>query len=59
MLKTLRRNKHTPLEKKTDLYKLSCDDCNCFYIGQTGRGFLKCFLEPVSYTHLDVYKRQH
>ena len=34
-----------PLEKKTGVYKLSCDDCECFYIGQTGRGFQKRFIE--------------
>ena len=40
------RNKITiPLEKKTGLYKLLCDDCECFYIGQTGRGFQKRFIE--------------
>ena len=38
-------NSITPLEKKTGVYKLSCDDCDCFYIGQTGRGFLKRFNE--------------
>lgn len=27
------------------IYKLICNDCNCFYIGQTGRDFLKCFRE--------------
>ena len=51
------------------IYKLMCDDCDAFYVGQTGRSFLKRFtehrlptrlhsLDTVSYTHLDVYKRQ-
>ena len=30
---------------KTGVYKLSCNDCECFYIGQTGRGFYKRFVE--------------
>ena len=38
----------TNIESKTGVYKLMCDDCDRFYISQTA----------VSYTHLDVYKRQ-
>ena len=38
-------NSITPLEKKPGVYKLSCDHCDCFYIGQTGRGVLKRFIE--------------
>ena len=77
LLDILKPKKHTPPEEKTGIYKLTCNDCECFYIGQTGRGLLKRIREhlpkkirnidniksnyarhPVSYTHLDVYKRQ-
>ena len=40
-------NSITPLEKKPGVYKLSCDDCDCFYIGQTGRGVLQRFNEHI------------
>ena len=45
MLKILHHNNITPLERKTGVYKLSCDYCNCFYISQTRKGFLKRFNE--------------
>ena len=55
----LRNRTSTPLEMKTGVYKLSCYDCECFYIGQTGRSLYKRFVEhtpkPVSYTHLLMY----
>ena len=69
-------NKNTDIYNKTGVYKLKCNDCDKFYIGQTGRPFSSRFYEhtkeltnnniqstftthiPVSYTHLDVYKRQ-
>ena len=52
---------NTDIDKynKTGVYKLNCNNCNSFYIGQTGRSFSSRYSEPVSYTHLDVYKRQH
>ena len=108
LINILRPKLPLPIEEKTGIYKLVCNDCNSFYIGQTGRGFYKRFrehlpkkthnyndiksnytrhltqhnhnytdfksnlmplhicnkgrfmnaLEAVSYTHLDVYKRQ-
>ena len=45
------------VEDRTCVYKIMCNDCDSFYIGQTGRSFKKRF-KAVSYTHLDVYKRQ-
>lgn len=29
------------------IYKITCDNCNCFYIGQTGRNFLTRYREHV------------
>ena len=62
----LRIKQPLPLEDKTGVYRISCNDCDCFYLGQTGKSFLKRYkehlsrndLDTVSYTHLDVYKRQ-
>ena len=31
--------------KKTGIYKISCNDCDKFYIGQTGRAFQTRFKE--------------
>lgn len=25
------------LEEKTDIYRISCNNCDCFHLGQTGR----------------------
>ena len=52
-LKILRHRKPIPVEKKSGIYKLSCNDCNSFYIGQTGRGFLKLFKEHTPKRHLN------
>ena len=53
LLKILRHRKPIPLEKKSGIYKLSCNDCNSFYIGQTGRGFLKRIKEHTPKRHLN------
>ena len=45
ILNNLRTHESTCLENKTGVYKLSCNDCDAFYVGQTGRGFLKRFNE--------------
>lgn len=34
-----------PIKQRTGVYKIQCDDCNSFYIGQTGRAFKKRFQE--------------
>ena len=47
LVKLLRSNKRTPLEKKTGIYKLMCKYCDCFYIRQTERGFLQHFREHI------------
>ena len=36
LLDILKPKKHMPSEEKTGIYKLTCNDCECFYIGQTG-----------------------
>ena len=41
ILNILRVHEPTALEKKTGVYKLICDDCDAFYLGQTGRGFFE------------------
>jgi len=40
-------HKKTPTNKytQTGIYKLTCNDCPCFYIGQTGRSFSTRFKE--------------
>ena len=40
-------HKQTPTNKytQTGIYKLTCNDCPCFYIGQTGRSFSTRFKE--------------
>ena len=44
-----KRNKNP--ETCSGIYKIVCDDCDKFYIGQTGRGFKDRYI-AVSYTHL-------
>ena len=43
LINILRHKLPLPIEEKTGIYKLVCNDCNSFYIGQTGRGFYKRF----------------
>lgn len=47
ILKILQPKKISPLEDKTGVYKLTCDSCNSFYIGQTGRSFQIRFNEHI------------
>lgn len=54
LINILRPKMPLPIEEKTGIYKLICNDCNCFYIGQTGRGFYKRFREHIpkkTYNH--------
>lgn len=44
------------------IYKLSCNDCNDFYIGQTGRSFIQRFKEhtmEINHTHPKSNYAQH
>ena len=43
----------TTIESKTGIYKLICDDCDRFYIGQTGRPFIKRFREHTPQSHFN------
>ena len=45
LLKLLNKRPPIPLNKKSGIYKITCDDCDCFYIGQTGRSFVARFPE--------------
>ena len=38
-------NDKTPNENRTGIYKLNCNDCDKYYIGQTGRSFHERFNE--------------
>ena len=40
------------------VYKIHRAEFDAFYIGQCDRALKHRISEPVSYTHLDVYKRQ-
>ena len=40
-----RHKRHVPTKTRTGIYKLICDDCDCYYVGQTGRPFIKRFKE--------------
>ena len=51
IMNNLRVRRTTSFEHKTGVYKLICDDCDAFYVGQTGRGFLKRFAEHRPPTH--------
>ena len=51
------KDKSNTLEKN-GVYKIHCAECDTIYIGQCGRALKHRISEPVSYTHLDVYKRQ-
>ena len=43
--KILHHKSAKPIKQRTGVYKIQCDDCNSFYIGQTGRAFKKRFQE--------------
>ena len=42
-----RHNEHSELENNSGVYKIVCDDCDMFYIGQTGRKFKDRFREHI------------
>ena len=52
IMNNLRVRRTTSHEHKTGVYKLICDDCDAFYVGQTGHGFLKRFTTHRPPTHL-------
>jgi hypothetical protein len=59
ILNNLRTRDSICLENRTGVYKLSCSDCDGFYVGQTGRGFLSRFKEhkpPTFYRNFDAIK---
>ena len=56
--KLLRDNNKVPLEDKSGVYKLLCNDCDSFYIGQTGRKFSKRYPEHVPPMCQDVDKKR-
>ena len=43
-------------ELKCGIYKIKCDTCNKFYIGQTGRTFKKRYLEHLPPSHIETSK---
>ena len=43
--KILRPKPSKSAEDKTGVYKITCNDCDSLYIGQTGRSFIKRFKE--------------
>lgn len=43
----LKYTKHKP-PNDTGVYRINCNDCNKFYVGQTGRSFEKRFKEHIS-----------
>ena len=45
--KLLRNTHNIPLEKKSGIYKLTCDNSESFYIGQTGRKFSARYTEHI------------
>lgn len=45
--KQLAKKRKAPIEEKTGIYKLTCNDCDKFYIGQTGRKFKTRFKEHI------------
>ena len=45
--------------KKSGIYKLNCNDCNSFYIGQTSRSFEKRFKEHECSIRLNHPERSH
>lgn len=45
ILKALIPKKHIPIERRSGVYKIECDDRDKFYIGQTGRRFQYRFKE--------------
>lgn len=45
LLDLIRTKRNTQLTEKTGIYKITCSDCECFYVGQTGRGFKKRYVE--------------
>ena len=52
--KFLRNTAHRPMERRTGVYTMICDDCDMFYIGQTGRAFKERFQEHLPKSNLNT-----
>ena len=46
------------LKYLTGIYKINCSDCDKFYIGQTGRGFLQRFKEHLPKNNIYTNRSQ-
>ena len=44
-------NINIPIKNKSGVYKIKCDNCAAFYIGQSGRDFYTRFLEHIPKTN--------
>lgn len=42
-----KQNKDIPVHQQTGIYKITCSDCDCCYIGQSGRGMKQRFSEHI------------
>ena len=49
------KQKHNRLGK-SGIYKIACDDCNCFYIGQTGKNLETRFKQHLKDRNSSVFK---
>ena len=54
----LRTKSPQPTTEKTGIYKINCSDCDKFYIGQTGRGFLQRFREHLPKNNIYMNRSQ-
>ena len=57
--KFLRNTIHRPMERRTSVYKIICDDCDMFYIGQTGRAFKERFKEHLPKSNLNTVRSNY
>ena len=54
--KILNNATRRPIEKRTGIYKMVCDDCDKHYIGQTGRGFFERYKEHLPRSNSNITK---
>lgn len=57
--KILRHKRSTPTERKSGIYRINCNDCDRFYIGQPGRALKERFKEHLPHNNMRKMKSNY